>query len=73
MSGIDQFLDERTTIQGEIERLKEEHRHLDAEILALEQSPRADRLMLQRYKKHKLVIKDRLSYLEDKLTPDIIA
>jgi hypothetical protein len=73
MTGIDQFLDERTVIQAEIERLKFQHRQLDGDILAAEQSASPDHLLLQRYKKHKLVIKDRLSYLEDKLTPDIIA
>jgi len=73
MSGIDQFLDERTVIQAEIERLRQQHRILEAEILAIEQAPHPDRLLLQRHKRQKLVIKDRLSYLEDKLIPDSIA
>ena len=46
---------------------------LEADILAQEQAPKPDHLLLQRHKRQKLVIKDRLSYLEDKLTPDIIA
>ena len=73
MSGIDQFLDERTVIQAEIERLKLQHKMLEADILAQEGAPKPDHLLLQRHKRQKLVIKDRLSYLEDKLTPDIIA
>ena len=73
MSGIDQFLDERTVIQAEIERLKLQHRLIEADILAQELAPKPDHLQLQRHKRQKLVIKDRLSYLEDKLTPDIIA
>ena len=32
-----------------------------------------DQLQIQRLKKRKLVLKDRISYLEDQLTPDIIA
>ena len=34
---------------------------------------RPDNLQLQRLKKRKLVLKDRISALEDKLLPDIIA
>ncbi|WP_275433923.1 YdcH family protein [Serratia marcescens] len=33
----------------------------------------ADRLQLQRLKKRKLALRDRISYLEDMRTPDIIA
>ena len=40
---------------------------------ALGMLPVADRLQLQRLKKRKLILRDRISYLEDMLTPDIIA
>lgn len=73
MSGIDDFLDERTQIQTEIEHLKAKHRELELEVQAIEATTSPDRLALQRIKKQKLIIKDRLSYLDDKLTPDIIA
>ena len=59
--------------QGEIERLRQEHRDLDAAIAALEAARMADRLQLQRLKKRKLVLRDKLAYLEDLATPDIIA
>src|SRR6266511_2827342 len=38
-----------------------------------EHSPGSDLLQVQRLKKRKLVLRDRISYIEDQLTPDIIA
>ncbi len=73
MSGLDDFLDDRTQNQVAIEGLKAKHRSLELEVVQLEAAALPDRLSLQRIKKQKLVIKDRLSYLEDKLTPDITA
>jgi hypothetical protein len=57
----------------ELHRLKTEHRDLDAAIAALEGIGPADQLQIQRLKKRKLFIKDRIIQLEDQLTPDIIA
>ncbi|MDP3546737.1 YdcH family protein [Phreatobacter sp. HK31-P] len=57
----------------ELERLRQEHRDLDAAIDALERVAVSDRLQIQRLKKRKLVLRDRISYLEDVLTPDISA
>ena len=59
--------------QLELDRLRQEHRDLDAAIDALERMAVADRLQIQRLKKRKLVLRDRITYLEDLLTPDIIA
>jgi hypothetical protein len=60
-------------VRNELARLRQEHRDLDTAIDALHDQPRADNLQLQRLKKRKLVLKDRISALEDKLLPDIIA
>jgi hypothetical protein len=57
----------------ELERARQEHFDLDAAILALEQVGTPDKLQIQRLKKRKLLIKDRISELSDQLTPDIIA
>jgi len=65
--------EERQAILQHIERLREEHRDLDSAIEALTLSGPADRLQLQRLKKRKLALRDRVSRLEDELTPDIIA
>ena len=74
MMGEDRLSDEeRSAIERHIERLREEHRDLDAAILALMQSGQPDMLQVQRLKKRKLLLRDRLTQLEDELTPDIIA
>ena len=65
--------DERVAFEAEIERLRQEHRGLDAAIDALGAVGSLDQLQIQRLKKRKLVLRDRLSFLEDQLTPDIIA
>ncbi len=66
--------EERAALVAQIERLREEHRDLDAAIVALRDAGQAaDRLQLQRLKKRKLRLCDRLVLLEDQITPDIIA
>ncbi|MEZ5763941.1 MAG: DUF465 domain-containing protein [Xanthobacteraceae bacterium] len=60
-------------LQVELLRLQQEHRDLDAAIVALQQAPASDLLQLQRLKKRKLLLRDRISFLEDQITPDIIA
>lgn len=57
----------------DLERLRQEHRDLDAAIFALEQIGTPDQLQIQRLKKRKLMLKDRISALSDRVTPDIIA
>jgi hypothetical protein len=57
----------------ELTRLRQEHRDLDAAIAALQASPAPDLLQLQRLKKRKLQLRDRIAFVEDQLTPDIIA
>ena len=66
--------EERAALVAQIERLREEHRDLDAAIAALSDAGQAaDQLQLQRLKKRKLLLRDKLAMLEDQLTPDIIA
>ena len=65
--------DERAAFLREIERLRQEHRDLDAAIDALIDVGALDQLQVQRLKKRKLVLRDRITYLEDQITPDIIA
>src|SRR3954447_4008601 len=54
-------------------RMQQEHRDLDAAIAALQDSPGSDILQIQRLKKRKLHLRDRITFIEDQLTPDIIA
>jgi hypothetical protein len=63
---------EKRALKTRLIELREEHRALDAAITALaEQS--GDTLQLARLKKRKLALKDQIQWIEDRLTPDIIA
>ena len=62
-----------SAVRNELAQLRQEHRDLDSAIEALQNQSRPDTLQIQRLKKRKLVLKDRISALEDKLLPDIIA
>lgn len=65
--------DERRELEVNLARLRQEHRDLDAAIEALNAAPGADILQVQRLKKRKLQLRDRIGFVEDQLTPDIIA
>lgn len=60
-------------LRAELARLQQEHRDLDVAIAALQSSPGADILQLKRLKKRKLQLRDRIVFVEDQITPDIIA
>lgn len=62
-----------SAIRGELLRLRQEHRDLDSAIDALQSKPSPDSLQIQRLKKRKLILRDRISAVQDKLLPDIIA
>ena len=53
--------------------LEEEHRDLDAAILALEANAPYERLTIARLKKKKLSLKDKIKRVREQLLPDIIA
>lgn len=65
--------EEERAARLELAQLRLEHRDLDAAIEALSQRAVADSLQLQRLKKRKLALKDRIGFLEDQLLPDISA
>jgi hypothetical protein len=65
---------EEEEIRRELAQLRQEHRDLDLAIAAMiESSKTIDTIRIQRLKKRKLVLKDRIATLEDRLLPDIIA
>jgi hypothetical protein len=72
-SAVAMTKDEERELREQLARLQQEHRDLDVAISALQHSPGSDLLQVQRLKKRKLVLRDRISYIEDQLTPDIIA
>ena len=65
--------EDHAALVAQIERLREEHRDLDTAIEALRNAGQPDQLQLQRLKKRKLLLRDKVAALEDQLTPDIIA
>ena len=59
-----------------LEKLKEyeqEHSDLDQILIQLQEKHTVDFLQIQRLKKRKLVLKDRITYIQNELEPDIIA
>ncbi len=57
-------------IRAQLAELRQQHRELD---VLIQQLPPSNTLQLQRLKKQKLALKDRITALEDELLPDIIA
>ena len=65
--------EEERELRRELATFREEHGDLDIAIAALSERAPADTIPLQRLKKKKLALKDRIAELEDQLLPDIIA
>jgi hypothetical protein len=65
--------DNESDLKSQLAQLRQEHRDLDVAIEALHNSPGSDLLQVQRLKKRKLHLRDRIIQIEDQLTPDIIA
>lgn len=70
---IDDSDSDQAKMHAELEELRSEHRDLDEVIRQLSERAPFDQLQIQRLKKRKLAIKDRIATLEDLLIPDIIA
>ena len=62
-----------TALSLELAAKRVEHQNLDATIANLSSGQLRDQMVLQRLKKRKLALKDRIAELEDLLLPDIIA
>lgn len=74
--GIDQRIMQRRDdreLRELLVRLRDEHRALDDRIILLEIAAEQDQLLIKRLKKQKLQLKDRITAVEDLMTPDIIA
>ena len=56
-----------------LELLKAEHRSLDTQIELLLGEGSADQLEIARLKKRKLMLKDEIAQLNDRIVPDILA
>ena len=67
---VRETLDEKRATLAE---LRQEHRDLDLAIAAMLGDASVDTIRVQRLKKRKLALKDRIAALEDRFLPDIIA
>ena len=63
---------EQADVRLTLARLRQEHEDYDAAINAMIATG-CEALRIQRMKKKKLAIKDRMSQIEDQIIPDIIA
>ena len=63
----------KEVLLNKLHRFKQEHRDLDQVLIQLQEKKTIDLLQIQRLKKRKLILKDRIIDLRDKIEPDIIA
>lgn len=68
------MMQDRESLLGQLLELRSEHRDLDTVINRMtNETAFIDQLYLQRLKKRKLLLKDRITRVESKLIPDNIA
>lgn len=65
--------DSQEALEAELAELRQDHADIDAAIQAISATPLPDMMLIGRLKRKKLALKDKISRLEDQLTPDIIA
>ena len=63
----------KVSLINQLKELEQEHRDLDEILIRLQEKQTVDLLQIQRLKKRKLILKDKIIYLKNKLEPDIIA
>ena len=67
------MIEEKKELSNQLSILAQEHRDLDDVILRLQEQKTINLLQMQRLKKRKLLLKDKIADLKDKIEPDIIA
>ena len=65
--------DEKKELINQLLILEQEHRDLDEIIQRMQEEKTINLLQIQRLKKRKLGLKDKIANLKDKIEPDIIA
>ena len=64
---------EKDQLIKKLKEFEEEHRDLDQILIQLQEKQTVDFLQIKRLKKRKLILKDKIIELKNKLEPDIIA
>ncbi|MGA9868083.1 MAG: YdcH family protein [Acetobacteraceae bacterium] len=67
------MLTDRDSLLRRVHELRSEHRDLDTVIARLAEQGSLDQIQIQRLKKRKLLLKDEIAWLENRLIPDDIA
>ena len=57
----------------QLKELEQEHRDLDEVLIQLQEKQTVDFQQIQRLKKRKLILKDKIIFIKNKIEPDIIA
>ena len=63
----------KKNLLNQLSLLEQEHRDLDDVIHRLQEQKTINLSQMQRFKKRKLLLKDKIENLKDKIEPDIIA
>ena len=66
-------MNEKNELLNKIHRLEQEHRDLDEVLIQLQEKHTVNFSQIQRLKKRKLILKDQITKLRNKIEPDIIA
>ena len=66
-------MNKKNELLNKLLHLKQEHRNLDKILIRLQEKKTVNLLQIQHLKKRKLILKDKIIYLRDKIEPDIIA
>lgn len=63
----------KNSLIDKLKDLEQEHRDIDEILTQLQEKQTVDFLQIRRLKKRKLLLKDKIFYLKNKIEPDIIA
>ena len=66
-------MNEKNELLNKLHRLEQEHRDLEEILIQLQEKQTVNFSQIQRLKKRKLILKDKITYLRNKTEPDIIA
>ena len=66
-------MNETEQLVNKLKEYEQEHRDLDQILIQLQEKHTVDFLQIQRLKKRKLVLKDKITNLKNELEPDSIA
>ena len=62
-----------SNLANQLKQLEQEHRDLDEILIQIQEKQTVSFLQIRRIKKRKLILKDKINYLKNKIEPDIIA